>query len=1845
MRHFGSKRHVNTKLIVILLLCGCIFSNYYIVVAQSCASPTSISLGVCNLSFDRSITANPVTTPVPSCFNTFDNSKSSSTDGWATYTAAISGTVTLEYTSYTKDVVLAVYLASGCPTSSTDEIGCSDATTSGTERLIFSVLSGSTYRIRVINRTDNAAMNGTLCFYQGLPTTRDHCSNAQNILVGQTNVSIPIFDTNRNNENRANPNTAAPCNFTFNPSTNIDAWVRFTATSTRTRVSYTSQNNKNVAIAIYANCVSQNSIPSACVNGITTNTPQEEFINVVTTIGTTYYVRIMNLTDNNTVQGFVSIINGVFDNCSDVMSLTTSPLQIGSCNLKFTFPASFVSSPPAFPSCASSGFNNDAWTRFTGDGTRVRLEYQGNKGIAIAVYTGNNCGFLSLVADLDGGGGCTNSSFACPSNPGSAYYQKIDILTTNNTNYFVRIINMQDGNGLEGVLCLSSTPNATPKLPNNFSDPSTAVNLVVNDDCGIPFNIMPDQHQYGGKNSGITSAGNSSCGGVITDPNFYAEAWAKFNSGSNTSIVIRYDNQDYDPSTTQNNAMIELRSSSDPTTLIACANSIALEGIEELTATVTANTDYYIRIVAIGPQCTTQKALFGKICVASNSPQMGDLCSNAHSIVVGQCNITLNVPANFTFDDPTPPTCGFVPANMNDAWISFQATSNRTDITYNSTTTTNADPAFAVYVGNCGSLTLLGSCINNNTGSSENATIATVPGTTYYIRVMNVFGTGTNNPMLGKICVQQTIGSDVCDDLTLVTVPVGTCGGRLDIPINFDRTADYPLGTYNALNPLRANYTPPSLGTTCDPDGMGPALPPAVKQDAWFRINGTGARFTIHYENINGKGNPAIAVYTAPSAINCGTGANGAGNPNNELVCANQYNFFGRQTETVVFSSNPGQQYLVRVMNVDLHSPTTAIDPSNITSHIDMAGTLCFIAESGSYLSLNRTQIDINHCSTPRIVNIGDCDIPVNVIAPSSCEAGTYTPATLTCSTVQPPPTPPANDGTTSTTVTCTTGDAWARFTTAPNQTSIEGGRVTITYNNDNNSPFPAVDVTLAVYQSVNCGTSYTLVGNPLPSNSIGCSERVIEGVERVSFIAANNTTYYIRVINRGPAGSSAYGRICIFNGPNMAEDVCSPTATSYGLINGDFKQFDIEASFVNNAQNNIPNCVTAGGSSPSNPDPPIQRDAWMRFEITVTGTYTVQYDNSNGNNVFGDVPNVAIAIYNTCPGPTDNVGLIPLACSNKVWEGTESITFIASTTGNFYVRVMNVSNSTATITGKIRIAAFAQCNAGPNLIIDGDFAGWGNANLPFPFANSGNTPNGINRDANRPAENAAALQNVKKFATMYGYRQGLNSMYPEGVFTVGKTARVFHTAFFSYGAGYYGYGTNNPAYCNTGGAGVPPNSNPISHACQGYGTPTPNQPAAVPNVADANFMIINGWAPNGWGGPPPVGSPNGKVWCQTVTVEGNKFYMFTGWFANLIQIGWNIDLPQLVVTICDMQHPVTQAIGTPVPGTTIITGANPDGSGGTVTHTPPMPSDVTSTAHNGRLYGAGVRCNASGESSDYRLKLLGSDIFLPEAPDRWLPMRCIYKSPNFAVPTQVNLCIENKSLTPNGNDFAIDKLTFQECIGADPNVFNDFLKGNTCELADNPAAIGVALPVEVLTFDAKYINEQVSLQWQVIIENNISHYEVQRSEDGKDFESIGLVRAFGNLQEWQTYSYSDTRLPRLRKLYYRLKIKTREGDNIYTDVREVILPISTLKPFVLFPNPVEKGQSVALNLDLEVIREGFSLSIANLVGNVVYQQSYMRPNEGSKIVNLPTQNLPAGVYIVSMHLGGKIYTDKFTIF
>ncbi|NIJ53074.1 T9SS type A sorting domain-containing protein [Dyadobacter arcticus] len=170
-----------------------------------------------------------------------------------------------------------------------------------------------------------------------------------------------------------------------------------------------------------------------------------------------------------------------------------------------------------------------------------------------------------------------------------------------------------------------------------------------------------------------------------------------------------------------------------------------------------------------------------------------------------------------------------------------------------------------------------------------------------------------------------------------------------------------------------------------------------------------------------------------------------------------------------------------------------------------------------------------------------------------------------------------------------------------------------------------------------------------------------------------------------------------------------------------------------------------------------------------------------------------------------------------------------------------------------------------------------------------------------------------------------------------------------------------------------------------------------------------------------------------------------------------------------------------------------------------------------------------------------------------------------------------------------------------------------------------IALPVTLTAFNVTAKRKTGSsaailLTWSTSSEINSDHFEIEKSNNGKDWETIAGVQAKNDSSENEDYSFVDTDLD-FTTTYYRLKMVDQDGTFAYSKIQSLRFGVE--HEIVAFPNPIDTGNELQLLLGDQQIA---SIRIFNLTGKLVFESD--RPTQKYIV-----QDLPVGKYVLEIRL------------
>lgn len=201
-------------------------------------------------------------------------------------------------------------------------------------------------------------------------------------------------------------------------------------------------------------------------------------------------------------------------------------------------------------------------------------------------------------------------------------------------------------------------------------------------------------------------------------------------------------------------------------------------------------------------------------------------------------------------------------------------------------------------------------------------------------------------------------------------------------------------------------------------------------------------------------------------------------------------------------------------------------------------------------------------------------------------------------------------------------------------------------------------------------------------------------------------------------------------------------------------------------------------------------------------------------------------------------------------------------------------------------------------------------------------------------------------------------------------------------------------------------------------------------------------------------------------------------------------------------------------------------------------------------------------------------------------------------------------------------------------------VEGKIFHFADNstlgtvnyePFLTSTILPAQLTNFTVKADGESALLSWQTLNEENTSHFNIQRSFNGKEFSTVATVAAAGNSHKTLHYSYTDVMQANMYKHYYRLELVDKDGAKKYSAVR--LLTSGKAYDFNFYPNPAKEYIVVDA-------KEAAAITIADGSGRVLLSRATASDQQ-----IIPVSQLATGTYYISVrNASGVVSTKKLVI-
>ncbi|MEO1437000.1 MAG: T9SS type A sorting domain-containing protein [Bacteroidota bacterium] len=189
--------------------------------------------------------------------------------------------------------------------------------------------------------------------------------------------------------------------------------------------------------------------------------------------------------------------------------------------------------------------------------------------------------------------------------------------------------------------------------------------------------------------------------------------------------------------------------------------------------------------------------------------------------------------------------------------------------------------------------------------------------------------------------------------------------------------------------------------------------------------------------------------------------------------------------------------------------------------------------------------------------------------------------------------------------------------------------------------------------------------------------------------------------------------------------------------------------------------------------------------------------------------------------------------------------------------------------------------------------------------------------------------------------------------------------------------------------------------------------------------------------------------------------------------------------------------------------------------------------------------------------------------------------------------------------------------------------------------ACNISLPIELMTFEATPVGQAALLTWTTAIEENSSHFDVQRSADGRAFESIARIEGQGFSSTSVHYEFLDEK-PAQPWSYYRLMLVDLDGSTTFSEVKALRFTVLGIQELTLFPNPVRQSGELGLQIETDASMNA-QVRWFNTTGQLLLSTD-LGLVSGKQQLRIPLPQGQEGMYFVEIQTEQQMIRRKVMI-
>jgi hypothetical protein len=251
-------------------------------------------------------------------------------------------------------------------------------------------------------------------------------------------------------------------------------------------------------------------------------------------------------------------------------------------------------------------------------------------------------------------------------------------------------------------------------------------------------------------------------------------------------------------------------------------------------------------------------------------------------------------------------------------------------------------------------------------------------------------------------------------------------------------------------------------------------------------------------------------------------------------------------------------------------------------------------------------------------------------------------------------------------------------------------------------------------------------------------------------------------------------------------------------------------------------------------------------------------------------------------------------------------------------------------------------------------------------------------------------------------------------------------------------------------------------------------------------------------------------------------------------------------------------------------------------------------------------------------------------------------------VNTTVSFTLKLKVATLGG---VYSSVPLQSVITGLPAIIgsSDLSNDPTTVAPDDPTTLtfcpNITLPVRLLSFNGAYKNNNTWLSWASDNQVNFAFYEIERSNDGINFNGITIKSAAQSTNSArEEYQYNDNlEAVSGNTFFYRLRMVDLDGTFKYSNVIMIRKDQKAIIGMSITPNPVLNASMATVRFEANT-SSSVEFKVLDMSGKIILRQQNNITQGTNSIAITNLNRLQPGLYLLQMNDGTAVTVTKFTV-